>query len=344
LERPLKLPKKSPRSLKPASLPKLDREPLVVVVLGPTASGKTALALAIARRFHGEIVNCDSVAMYREFEIGTAKPTAAERAEVPHHLLDCVDPLADISAGEYARQARQVLREIALRENEQRRHLPIVSGGTGLYLRALLEGLFPGPERSEELRNKLRGRAEKHGPEHLHRILRRLDAAAANRIHANDIPKVIRSIEVCLASRQTSRQTMTELWKQGREPLRGFRILRLGLNPEREALYARINQRAAKMFDDAIGGGLIAETARLLKKYGGQARPLTSLGYKQALQFLRGEMDRESALAAAQQAHRNYAKRQITWFRREPDAHWLAGFGDDPAIQAEALNILGSGL
>jgi tRNA dimethylallyltransferase len=320
------------------NLPNLnDREPLVAVVLGPTASGKTALALAIARRFRGEIVNCDSVAMYREFEIGTAKPSAAERAEVPHHLLDCVDPLADVSAGEYARRARQVLHEIALRGSEQRRHLPIVSGGTGLYLRALLEGLFPGPQRSEDLRNKLRGRAEKHGTEHLHRILRRLDASAADRIHTNDVPKVIRAIEVCLASRPpsrpTSRRTMTELWQEGREPLRGFRIMRLGLNPDREALYARINQRAAKMFDQE----LIAETERLLAKYGEQARPLASLGYKQAVQFLRGEMDRESALIAAQQAHRNYAKRQITWFRREPDVHWLAGFGDDPAIQAEGI-------
>ena len=309
-----------------------DREPLVVVVLGPTASGKTALALAIARRLRGEIVNCDSVAMYREFEIGTAKPSAAERAEVPHHLLDCVDPLADVSAGEYARQARQVLREIALR-----RHSPIVSGGTGLYLRALVEGLFSGPQRSEGLRNQLRARAEEHGTEHLHRILRRLDVAAANRIHANDVPKVIRAIEVCLASRRpfrrTSRLNMTELWQQGREPLRGFRILRLGLNPEREALYARINQRAGKMFER----GLIAETERLLAKYGDQARPLASLGYKQAVQFLRGELDLESALNGAQQAHRNYAKRQITWFRREPDVRWLAGFGDDPAIQAEAI-------
>jgi tRNA dimethylallyltransferase len=323
-----------------------DREPLVVVVVGPTASGKTALALAIARRFRGEIVNCDSVAMYREFEIGTAKPSAAERAEIPHHLLDCVDPLADVSAGEYARQARQVLREIVLRnsvlhESEERRHLPIVSGGTGLYLRALLEGLFLGPQRSEELRNKLRARAEEHGTEHLHRILLRLDSSAANRIHANDVPKVIRAIEVCLASRQTSprssrpssRRTMTELWQQGREPLRGFRILRLGLNPDREILYTRINQRAAKMFDE----GLIAETEMLLAKYGAQARPLASLGYKQALQFLRGELDRESALSAAQQAHRNYAKRQITWFRREPDVHWLAGFGDDADLQAQGV-------
>jgi tRNA dimethylallyltransferase len=323
----------------------IDREPLLVVVLGPTASGKTALALAIARRFHGEIVNCDSVAMYREFEIGTAKASAAERAEVPHHLLDCVDPLADVSAGEYARQARLILREIALHENvmregEQRGPLPIVSGGTGLYLRALLEGLFSGPQRSAALRNRLRRRAEKLGTEHLHRILRRLDASAARRIHPHDVPKVIRAIEVCLASgppfRRTSRRTITELWQQGREPLSGFRILRLGLNPAREALYARINQRAANMFDQ----GLIAETERLLAKYGDQARPLASLGYKQAVQFLRGELDRESALAAAQQAHRNYAKRQITWFRREPDVHWLAGFGDDPSIQAEGIAMI----
>ena len=312
----------------------LERGPLIVIVLGPTASGKTALSLAIARRFRGEIINCDSVAMYREFEIGTAKPSAAERAEVRHHLLDCVDPLADVSAGEYARQARQVLREIALREiasfeTEQRRPLPIVSGGTGLYLRALVQGLFPGPQRSEELRSKLRGRVKKHGPEYLHRILQRLDPSAAHRIHANDIPKVIRAIEVCLASRRP----MTELWLHGREALEGFRILRLGLNPERETLYSRINQRGAKMFAE----GLIEETKLLLEKYGEQVRPLVSLGYKQAVQFLRGELSREAALAAAQQAHRNYAKRQITWFRREPQVHWLAGFGDDPAIQAEAI-------
>jgi tRNA dimethylallyltransferase len=325
------------------------RDPLVVVVLGPTASGKTALALAIARRFGGEIVNCDSIAMYRDFEIGTAKPTAAERAEIPHHLLDYVDPPADVTAGEYARHARQILREIALREvgsreaplseiplndNAWHHHLPIVSGGTGLYLRALLEGLFPGPQRSEELREKLRARAQDRGSAYLHRILGRLDAAAAKRIHANDVPKMIRAIEVCLAARRP----MTEIWQEGREPLRGFRILRLGLNPERESLYARINQRAAKMFDE----GLIEETERLLAKYGKSARPLASLGYKQAMQFLRGELDRKSALAAAQQSHRNYAKRQMTWFRREPDVHWLAGFGDDPAIQAQAIAMVES--
>jgi len=318
------------RALILPSLPKGKREPLLIVVLGPTASGKTALALALARRFGGEIVNCDSVAMYREFEIGTAKPTRAERTEVTHHLLDCVDPLVEVTAGEYARQARQIVQEIA-----GRGRLPIVSGGTGLYLQALLEGLFAGPLRSEELRERLRRRVEERGTGHLHRILRRLDSAAADRIHANDVPKVIRALEVCLASRQP----MTELWQRGREPLIGFRILRLGLNPGREDLYARINARAARMFDE----GLIAETEALLAKYGPTARPLTSLGYKQAVQFLRGEVDHETALRAAQQAHRNYAKRQMTWFRREPEVHWLAGFGSDSEIQAAAMAAVEGG-
>ncbi len=304
-----------------------DREPLLVAVLGPTASGKTALSLAIARRFPSEVVSCDSVAMYRGFEAGTAKPTAAERTEVPHHLLDCVDPNAHVTAGEYARRARQILSEI-----KTRKRLPIVSGGTGLYLRALLEGLFPGPQRSEKLRERLRERAKERDPQYLHRILRRLDRAAAERIHAHDIPKVIRAIEVCLAARQP----MTELLAEGREPLRGFRILRLGLNPERSALYARIDDRAANMF----ASGLIDETRILLARFGEQVGPLASLGYKQAVQFLRGERNRETAIRAAQQAHRNYAKRQMTWFRREPDVHWLRGFGDDPAIQAQALELV----
>jgi tRNA dimethylallyltransferase len=298
-------------------------DPLLVVMLGPTASGKTALSVALAERFHGEVVNCDSVAMYREFEIGTAKPSADERARVPHHLLDCVDPTSYITAGEYARLARQALAEI-----KSRRTLPIVVGGTGLYLRALLDGLFPGPKRSEELRERLRRRAEQDGADHLHRVLLRLDPDAARKIHANDIPKLIRAIEICLASRQR----MTEIWKQGRDPLTGFRILRLGLNPDREALYARINERAKQMFNS----GLVEETKHLLTKYGDAAGPLASLGYKQAVQLLRNEIDLESALQAAQQAHRNYAKRQITWFRREPDVVWLEGFGDDPAIQHKA--------
>ncbi len=303
-------------------------DPLLVVVLGPTASGKTALSLALAERFQGEIVNCDSVATYREFEIGTAKPGAAERARVPHHLVDFVDPAHYITAGEYARQARKVIAEI-----NSRGHLPIVVGGTGLYLRALLEGLFPGPQRSEELRERLRERVATRGSSYLYQILRRLDRAATEKIHANDAAKLIRAIEVCLASRQK----MTELWQQqGRDPLRGFRILRLGLDPERNVLYDRINRRAQHMFD----GGLIEETQNLLQKYGTTARPLASLGYKQAVQFVRGELAREQALQAAQQAHRNYAKRQLTWFRREPEVKWLNGFGDDPNIQRQAVALV----
>jgi tRNA dimethylallyltransferase len=300
-------------------------EPLLVVVLGPTASGKTALSLALARRFKSEIVNCDSVAMYREFDLGTAKPTLSERGRAPHHLLDCVAPTSHVTAGEYARQARQVLDEIKARDC-----LPIVVGGTGLYLRALLEGLFPGPQRSEELRERLRERADSRSSKYLHSILRHLDSAAAGKIHANDTPKLIRGIEVCLASRQK----MTELWQQhGREPLRGFRILRLGLDPDRQALYDRINRRAEQMFED----GLVEETQCLLEKYGDTAGALSSLGYKQAVQFLREELTREQALQAAQQAHRNYAKRQMTWFRREPEVHWLRGFGDDEQVQDEAV-------
>ena len=299
------------------------------MVLGPTASGKTALSLALAERFQGEIVNCDSVAMYREFEIGTAKPTPAERAQASHHLLDFVDATGYITAGDYARKARDVLRQI-----NSRGALPIVVGGTGLYLRALLDGLFAGPPRSEELRERLRERAGERGPGYLHRILRRLDPDAALKIHANDIPKLVRAVEVCLASRTK----MSEMWKQGRDPLQGFRIVRLGLNPDRNVLYDRINQRAARMFDE----GLAEETRMLVEKYGDAARPLAALGYKQAVALVRGQSDRDTALQAAQQAHRNYAKRQMTWFRREPDVIWLTGFGDDPAVQNQAISAIAS--
>ncbi len=299
-------------------------DPLLVVVLGPTASGKTALSLALARRFDAEIVNCDSVAMYREFEIGTAKPTAEERAQAPHHLLDCVAPTDHITAGEYARRAHAELEAI-----KHRGRLPIVVGGAGLYLRALLEGLFPGPQRSEALRERLRARATGKGAAHLHRILRRLDPAAARTIHANDAPKLIRAIEVCLCSRQA----MTQLWQQGRDPLTGFRVARFGLNPDRAALYERINLRAQRMFQT----GLIEETRARLGKYGEAAEPMRSLGYRQAVQLVRGDLAYAGALGAAQQAHRNYAKRQMTWFRREPDVAWLSGFGDEGEIQQAVI-------
>lgn len=305
----------------------------LVVLLGPTASGKTALSLRMAERFGGEIISCDSVAIYREFEIGTAKPDRVERTLAPHHLIDVALPTERFSAGEYARMARAVLNEVA-----SRGRLPIVVGGTGLYLRALLEGLFPGPQRSEPLRARLRKRMEARGSAHLHRVLARLDRTAAAKIHANDAPKVIRAVEICLGARRP----MTELWEQGRDPLQGFDVLRIGLDPARDVLYQRINRRAAQMFER----GLIDETTILRQRYGGPdiAPPLGSLGYKQVAAFLSGEMTLPQALAAAQQGHRNYAKRQMTWFRREPGVHWLHGFGNDEAMQAAAFLHIESSL
>ncbi len=302
-------------------------DPLLVVLLGPTSSAKTALSLVLAERFHGEIVNCDSVAMYREFEIGTAKPTIAERARAPHHLFDFVEPAGYITAGEYSAAARNLLREIKARGD-----LPIVVGGTGLYLRALLEGLFSGPKRSEHLRDRLRQRAECRGSAYLHTVLSRLDRTAAEKIHANDTPKLIRAIEVCI----TSRQKMSELWQRGRDPLTGFHVLRLGLDPPRQELYGRINQRAERMFD----AGLVDETRRLLETYGEKATPLTALGYRQAVQFIHRDIDYSTAIQLTQQAHRNYAKRQMTWFRREPEVVWLKGFGDDERIQPDAIALI----
>jgi tRNA dimethylallyltransferase len=301
--------------------------PLLVVILGPTASGKTPLSLALAEELAGEIVSCDSVAVYREFEIGTAKPNSEERKRFPHHLVDVVAPTEVFTAGDYSRLARQALGEIRSRD-----HLPIVVGGSGLYLRALLEGLFSGPPRSEELRERLRRRAQERGPLYLHRLLRRLDAPAAEAIHPNDISKVIRALEICLRSRAP----MTAMWEQGRNSLQGFHILRLGLSPDREALYRRIDLRARQMFQR----GLPEETRLLMQRYGKTARALDSLGYKQAAQYLRGELELEQATALAQQGHRNYAKRQLTWFRREPDVHWLAGFGDDAKVQQQARELI----
>jgi tRNA dimethylallyltransferase len=299
----------------------------LVVILGPTASGKTALSLAIATRFKGEIISCDSVAVYRGFEIGTAKPDHVQRLAAPHQLLDVASPDHNFTAGEYSRLARGALADITAR-----RHLPIVVGGTGLYLRAFLEGLFPGPQRSEPLRERLRTLAARKGSPHLHRMLSRLDLASAARIHANDAPKLIRALEVCLAARQP----MSELLQQqSRDPLTGYRILRLGLDPDRAALYDRIDQRAAAMFSN----GLLEETRYLAARFP-NAAPLGSLGYKQAVAHINGQLSLPEAIASAQQGHRNYAKRQMTWFRREPGVHWLRGFGDDAAIQREAIEAV----
>jgi tRNA dimethylallyltransferase len=305
-------------------------KPLIVLV-GPTASGKTSLALRLAEQFSGEIVSCDSVAVYREMEIGTAKPSHDERALIQHHMIDIAWPDESCTAGDYSRQAREALTGITERGNT-----PIVAGGTGLYLRALIDGLFPAPAQKPGQRERLRKLATTRGPAWLHRILKRLDPAAATAIHTNDVPKVIRAIEVSLAADQP----LTQQWQKGRDALTGYRILRLGLNPPRDRLYERINQRAAAMFDR----GLVEETERLIARYGADCRPFTSLGYAEASAVLRNEITREQAVAQAQQGHRNYAKRQLTWFRREPEMHWLPGCGGDAAISDQARDLVSAHL
>jgi tRNA dimethylallyltransferase len=300
--------------------------PLLVVILGPTGSGKTSLSVALAKHFDGEIVSCDSVAVYQGLEIGSAKPSSEQRKQIPHHLLDVVTPGAFYTAGDYSRAARAAIAAIAARGR-----LPIVTGGTGLYLRALLQGLFPGPQRSAALRDRLLRKAETRGPALLHRILKRVDPASAARIHANDVAKVIRAIEVTLAGGLP----MSETLKEGRDPLTGYRVLRLGLDPPRSYLYERINARAGVMFAE----GLVEETRDLIARYG-HSPALASLGYRQAALYLDGTLTLEEAIAAASQGHRNYAKRQLTWFRREPEVCWLNGFGDDPLVFAEAQRLV----
>jgi tRNA dimethylallyltransferase len=307
-------------------------EPLVVLLLGPTGSGKTALSLTLGERFNGEIVSCDSVAVYRGMDLGSAKPTVEEQARLPHHLIDAADPDQPFTAGDYSRQARAALRDIA-----GRGRVPIVTGGTGLYLRAVTEGLFAGPQRQEDLRARLRQSAARHREGWLHRLLARLDPASAERIHSNDTPKLIRAIEVCVAHRRPMSAVLGEV--TARDPLKGFRLLRIGLNPPRQALYERLNRRCAEMFS----AGLVEETRALLARFG-RVKALDSLGYRQAMGVLDGVLTEEAAIAAAQQGHRNYAKRQLTWFRREPDVHWIEAFGDEPESMRTADELVRANL
>ncbi|MGB6194323.1 MAG: tRNA (adenosine(37)-N6)-dimethylallyltransferase MiaA, partial [Terracidiphilus sp.] len=236
----------------------------------------------------------------------------------PHHLIDVADPDEAFTAGAYSRRARVALREIAARGR-----LPIVTGGTGLYLRALTEGLFAGPARHEDLRARLRTSAQKRGAAWLHRVLVRLDRARAATVHANDTAKVIRAIEVCLAARRPMSEVMVSP-ETVNAPLTGFGLLRIGLNPPRTALYERLNQRCAEMFE----AGLVEETRGLLARYG-RVKTLDSLGYRQGLAVIDGSLAERDAITAAQQGHRNYAKRQLTWFRREPEVQWIGAFGNE---------------
>jgi tRNA dimethylallyltransferase len=309
----------------------------LVVVLGPTGSGKSRLAITLARELGGEIVNVDSVQVYRGLDIGTAKVSQAERREIPHHLIDIVGPEEELTAGAYSRMARETLArifekpsaDIAATSRRAISAIPILAGGTGFYLRALLDGLSPAPSRDSELRDRLTALASRR-PAALHRYLTYMDAAGAMRIHPNDRQKLIRAIELSMLGRRPASEI------QGQPPvkLEGFTSFKIGLAPDRGALYARLNQRTVEMF----WNGLLEETRRLLESgLSRESKALQSLGYKQAIKVLSGEMSLEEAVQECQTRTRQYAKRQLTWFRREPDVHWLSGFGDDPETAEKAL-------
>ncbi|MDR3701734.1 MAG: tRNA (adenosine(37)-N6)-dimethylallyltransferase MiaA [Candidatus Sulfopaludibacter sp.] len=312
---------------KPASCEPVPEDVLklpLVAVAGPTGSGKSDLALVLAEEFNGEVVNCDSLQVFRYFDIGTAKLPLHQRCGILHHLIDIINPDELFTAGEYARLARQTLAEISARGK-----LPIVAGGTGFYLRALLDGLFEGPSRDQPLRDRLAAR-EARRPGSLHRLLTRFDSAAAGKIHANDVPKVMRALEVCLVTRRP----VSELFRQGRDALRGYRTLKLGLLPDRDILYPRLDARCAWMFEN----GLVDEVRHILSLgFPASCKPFESHGYKQTLQLLNGELHLRDAVFYAQRNTRNYAKRQLTWFRRESELVWLRGFGDAPEVRQMAL-------
>lgn len=305
-------------------------DPLLLVIVGPTASGKSALALFLGREFSGEILACDSTQLYRGFDIGTAKPTSAERRQVPHHLLDLLDPGESSTAGDYRERALAVLADLRARHR-----LPILTVGTGLYLRALLDGLAELPQRSEELRERLRASAAEHGPGHLHRMLQHLDPLAARQIAAPDEQKLIRAIEICMLSGKP----LTQVHQAGRAPLTGWRVLKIGLDPPREALYHRIHARTESM----LRAGWLDEVRSLLAAgLPENAKPFDFIGYRELRAHLRGELTLDQARELIQQGTRQYAKRQRTWFRRESGVHWLPSFGDTPEAQSAARDMLRS--
>jgi len=301
--------------------------PLVAIV-GPTASGKSALGVTLAERLGGEVVACDSTQLYRGFDIGTAKPSLSERRGIPHHLIDVLGPGDNATAGGYRQLALQVLEDL-----RQRGRLPVFTVGTGLYLRALLEGLADIPQRSEELRERLRASVEEHPPGHLHRILKRLDPKAAKKIAPADEQKLIRAVEVCLLARKP----ISEVHRAGRDPLEGWRVLKIGLMPPREKLNERIHARA----DAMLAHGWMREVQALLQSgLSEDSKPFDFIGYRELRAVRRDEMTLQQAREAIQQVTRRYAKRQLTWFRKEPGVRWFSGFGDDAGVQAAVLELL----
>ena len=298
-----------------------------IIILGPTASGKSQLSIALARRYGGEIVSCDALQVYKQMDIGTAKIPAEEREGIPHFLLDIQDPEKEFSAGEYQRQARDEIRAISARGN-----LPFVVGGTGFYLRALIEGLFEGPERSENLRARMRAIIHRKGSAILHRALRRVDPLSADKIAEKDADRIIRAYEVYLVSGRS----MSSWQQQPRDVFQGYRWLKIGISLPREELYRRINQRVERMFQS----GLLEETSRLLDKHPKTCHAFKAIGYRQAADYLQGQLSLSQAIDSTQQESRRYAKRQLTWFRADPEILWLDGTLDLEDVIARASEAI----
>lgn len=278
----------------------------LLVILGPTASGKSSLGINLAASLGGEILVCDSTQVYRHFDIGTAKVPLAEQRGIPHYLVDLVEPGELFTAGEYRRRALGVLDELRALGK-----MPVITAGTGLYLRALLEGLSDAPERSEELRERLRKSVELRGPEHLHKVLARLDREAAERIAPRDTQKIIRAIEI----RVLAGKPVGEVHRSGRSPLEGYDICRIGLAPAREDLYSRIDARVNEM----IAAGWVDEVRGLIRRgISAEAKPFQFIGYSELRQFIEGRIDESTAIQQIQQATRRFAKGSSRGFAGKP--------------------------
>ncbi|MFP3869286.1 MAG: tRNA (adenosine(37)-N6)-dimethylallyltransferase MiaA [Syntrophobacteria bacterium] len=289
----------------------MEERPRVIAVMGPTAVGKSGLALQLAKELDAEVVNADSVQVYRHLEIGTAKPTPAERAEVRHHLLDIVDPAEDFDVGRYNLLARAVIRDLGRRGRPA-----IVVGGTGLYLKVLFHGLVPGPACNEQVRRRLRSEAGREGCAGLYQRLAQVDAPTAERLHPHDVFRIIRALEVW----ECTGRPLSELQREHGFQERPFRTLELGLHRPRAELYDRINRR----IDAMMARGFLKEVTELLARgYGPHLKSMQSLGYRHLVQHLMDQVPLSEALQAMKRDTRHYAKRQMTWFRRNPEIHWF---------------------
>jgi len=306
-----------------------ERSRRVVAVLGPTATGKSALALAIAERFGGEIVNCDSTAVYRGFDIGTDKLPEEQRRGIPHHLIDILDPTDEYTAAQFARDASAAIREIHARQR-----LPIVAGGTGFYYRALTRGLFPGPGRDAELRGRLEAIAGRRGPERLHRLLARVDAESARRIQPRDTKRMVRALEVYFLTGRP----LTDHFAETQPPMPDVEFIALAVKLPAAAISGRVTRRVDEQFDR----GLLDEIRGLLARgVPESARPFGGLVYRQELEHLHGVRDEAATRALISQENRRYARRQLIWFRKEPNLTWFDGPGESKATIDAVLNFLG---